>query len=105
MMWLGWGLFAFAAFMYIGGMRLSHNKRQNLTEYIVYLLLSDETHNHHKNEFKKWIRNFKAKDAQALFIGSGFIIEAMADNLAKNAPLGAAAILWNSEENKEMREK
>jgi hypothetical protein len=67
---LGWILFVLASFWYLRSVWFSHSKRLHLRSYIIYLLLSDEIRNRHKQDFEQWIRQVDAKDASQLGHGA-----------------------------------
>jgi len=75
----------------------------NLTYYIGYLLLLDDTRALHKQSFDDWLRQSDAKDAGTLSIAAIHAIGRMADRLAAGDPkepatssvLGFHGVVWN----------
>ena len=106
MEWVGWGLLLLALLWHHQGMKLSHRKRLNLRNYVIYLLVDDSIRKDHKTKFESWIRESLAKDALELSSGADSTVENMADILASegDSTIGAHALLWNSEAARSLRE-
>ena len=99
---LGWILFVLLLIWFVGGMRISHNKRLHLNYYIVYLLLNDAIREKHKQNFVQYIQDSDAKDAMSLSLMAYKATEDLADRLTTGDPnnsssssaLGAMAMIW-----------
>jgi hypothetical protein len=75
----------------------SHTKRLHLNHYAVYLLLNDDIRTRHAADFRRWLQQASATDADQLTFLADKVIEDMADRLAYGSPgslLGARAMAW-----------
>lgn len=103
MVTLAWTLFALAVIWHVSSQRLNHRKRNQLENYVIYLLLSDDIRAQHKTDFTQWIARTDAADALALSTAARRTVDNMAERLAAGDPqrpvtssyLGSHAMLWN----------
>ena len=103
---MGWIFFGILLVWYIVSMYRSASKRNHLTYFIVYLLLSDKVYEAQKKGFTDWIKNTKAENADQLAILSSDAVERLADQLAAGDPtnpgtsstIGSTILLWKTKE-------
>jgi hypothetical protein len=96
-----------AVFLWVGGQRVSQQKRLNLTSYIVLLLVDESVRDSNSENFQQWIAQSDATNAMELGLAASKVIETFADNLAADGSplLGANAALWNSDAARSLRER
>ena len=82
-LWVGIGISVLMIIYLIYSLNYSHRKRNNLTNYMVYLLLNDEIRNDHSIKFVNWIKELSEDDSKNIGIMASQTLEQMADGLAE----------------------
>lgn len=76
----------------------SINKENHLASFIGWLLLDDKLEQHHKEGFKKWVRESSATNASDLGFAALMAIQGLAERLAEPSTLGFDALVWKYKE-------
>jgi len=99
---LPWVLLAAVVVFHFASQQLNHRKRNQLENYVVYLLMSDDIRTEHRRQFQQWISERSVPNALALSMAAHRVVDNMAEQLAIGDPadpatsstLGANAMLW-----------
>ena len=71
-------------------------RRLNVENYVIYLLLSDETREDHKRKFIEWVTEAEADNASDLGFQAHNVVDTIADQLGeKDSTLAATTMIWN----------
>ncbi|HZP43965.1 MAG TPA: hypothetical protein VFD84_20980 [Candidatus Binatia bacterium] len=95
MAWLGWIAFGLMFAWWVMSMMHTMRRRIHLTDYAIYLLLSDDIRGDHQQKFREWIRSAEARDAADLSHRAHGVVENMAAHLGRGgSTLATHAMVW-----------